>query len=175
MEFGEDTLVVNRTIRPLDFMFDGRPGVLKPGYKAVEKEEKGTAKLVVVPAGRDGQPVVNHLPFQMAEMARRQNIIKGTEDPFDIHNVQYLVGVAVRNEDTGALVPAENWPMNAIDPCEQSDALERLDRSKIEKWQGRDAEVVPAFGFPRDRGAAAGGEPFKAGPDAHFGILESGR
>lgn len=166
MAFGDDTLVVNRTTKPLNFTWDGQPGELPPGYKVVENG--------VVPAGRDGQVVVTHLPVLVAEMARRQNVVKGTENPFDLHDVQYLVGVAVRDENTGVLSVAPNWPLNSIDYREQSDAIERLDRSMLPQQEGGQAHPIPAFGFPRQRVTAGGAEPFSAGPDAHFGILDSG-
>ena len=167
MAFGETVLVVNRTTKPLDFTFDGQPGVLKPGYRQVESG--------VVPAGRDGQVVVTALPMLVAEMARRQNIVKGTENPFDLGDIEYLVAVAERDEDSGKITVAPGWPHNDLSYREQSDAIERLDRSVLPESEGGQAHAVPAFGFPRQRVAAGGADPFKAGPDAHFGILDSGR
>ncbi len=157
MPLGEDCLVVNRTTKPLNYTYDGVPGILRPGYR----RDGGK----IAPAGRNGEILITHLPFSIAEMARRQNVVMGTENPYDPADVQYLVGIAVRDPETNALSPAARWPFNRIDYMEQGDATERLDRSLLlAKDQG--AVVMPSRAYPRTRGAAGGGEGFKAGNDA---------
>ena len=160
MGYGDDTIVINRTTKPLDWTFDGRHGVLNPGFRL-----EGTK---VVPAGRNGRPALQHLIFQVAEMARRQNVIKGTENPFDLREVEYLVGIAVEDEN-GKLVAALGWPQNEITHCEQSSAKERMNRSLLGA-EAQGAETRGAAGWPKSRGAAHGAEPFKAGNDSPVGL-----
>lgn len=161
MPFGEDCIVINRTTKPLNYCYDGRHGVLKPGYKLGEKD-------IILPAGKNGRPAVQHLIFQVAEMARRQNVIAGTENPFDLREVQYLVGIAVEDEE-GRLIAAPGWPENAITPCEQSVAKERLDRRLLDA-EAQTAQTVRGRSFPRTRRQAEGGEPFTAGNDSQVGL-----
>lgn len=52
-----------------------------------------------------------------AEMLKRQNPVMGTEDPFDPRSPDFLVGI-------------EEWG-DDITPIEQSDKLERFDRSLV--------------------------------------------
>ena len=146
--------VVNRTTKPLNFVFDGVPGVVRPGYKLTLDGE-------VVPAGRDGEPFTEHLPKDRAEMARRQNVIMGTEDRWNFNVQEYLVGAAVRDED-GHVSAAPGWPFNAIDHTEQSDALERFNRETMGEGD-RGAVTVPASGFPRGRQAAMGALHYNEG------------
>jgi len=159
MAYGDDTIVVNRTTKPLEFTYDGRHGQLKPGYRI----DNGK----VVPAGRNGRPALQHMAYQVAEMARRQNVILGTENPFDLREVQYLVGIG--SEDGDKLVADPNWPNNSIAPVEQSQAVERLNRKLLDD-EAQTAQPRRSAGWPQSREAAKGGEGFKAGNDSLVGI-----
>ena len=57
------------------------------------------------------------LPEFAAELVKRQNVVMGTEDPDNPRDVEYLCGVEAWGDD--------------IDHVEQSDAVERLDRSLL--------------------------------------------
>lgn len=103
--------VVNRTTAPLDGMFDGQPVVLVPGYK---KGPDGA----IEGAGMGGTVAVNPLPYWAAEKIKAQNPIMGTEDPEVANDCDFLVGV-------------EEWG-DDISHCEQSDAIERLDREMMD-------------------------------------------
>lgn len=135
---------VNRTLEPLNFMFDGVPGVVHPGYK---RDASGK----IVPAGRDGQPFTTPMTKVSAEYARRQNVKLGTEDRYS-GEAEFLVGIGVRTAE-GTLVANEHWLYNRIDPTDKGVARERLDRSTMPK---RDQGVVEieAAGYPRGRGGA---------------------
>jgi hypothetical protein len=114
-------LVVNRTTRPLDAMFDGQPVVLLPGYMLAPKEgdeEKDKPKLVIVGAGPAGAVVTNSLPYFAAELVKRQNPVMGTEDPEAPNVFDSLIGVVEWGDD--------------ISHLEQSDAIERLDRELLD-------------------------------------------
>ena len=165
MGYGDDVVVVNRSILPLGYCYDGRHGVIKPGYKVDPKDPKK-----VIPAGRNGRPAIQHMLFQVAEMARRQNIIYGTEDPHDLREVQYLIGV-VEEGDDGVLFPAPNWPQNAITHCEQSDAKERLNRALLDP-EAQTAQNRRAGGWPRSRAAtdALTRDDFRAGNESPVGL-----
>lgn len=135
---------VNRTTKPLDYMFDGIPGVLLPGYRI-------NAKGVVLPAGRDGQPQTTHLTKVCAEYARRQNVKMGTEDQSS-GEAELLIGIADRSPD-GTLTVNPNWMYNDISYTEQSDRIERLDRSKMAVLD-RNVTAMSASGMPKGRSAS---------------------
>lgn len=137
---------VNRTTKPLNFLFDGVPGVVVPGYKF-------DAKGVVIPAGRDGQPQTTPLTKTCAEYARRQNVKMGTEDAMS-GEAEFLVGVAQRDNETGELSANPHWLYNDISYTEQSDSPERLNRSLLEP-RAQNATVVQSSGFPRGRAGSA--------------------
>ncbi len=160
MGYGEDTLVVNRSIKPLDFTWDGKHYVLKPGYKL------DGAK--VIGAGLNGRPSITHMPYQMAEMARRQNVLMGTEDPMAPRDVQHLVGIAVEDEN-GNLVAAPGWINNTITHAEQTSATERLNRKQLDP-EAQTAQPRRAGSWPRSRASAEPIEPFKAGNESLVGI-----
>jgi hypothetical protein len=63
------------------------------------------------------KPGKNSLPDLIARKAMEQNPILGTETIYSIGNCQSLLGVVEWNNDCS--------------PLEQSDAIERLDRSKL--------------------------------------------
>jgi hypothetical protein len=113
MPIGKMVNIVNRTIAPLDGMFDGQPVVLIPGYK-VEGEGK---EQKIVGAGPNGAPATNVLPYFAAELIKRQNPVMGTEDPENPAAFECLLGVVEWGDD--------------IDPIKQSDAEERIDRSLL--------------------------------------------
>lgn len=132
---------VNRTTRPLNFLFDGAPGVVLPGYKEVNGK--------IIPAGRDGQPQTTALTKTAAEYARRQNVQLGSEDPVSGEAV-FLVGVAERDPQTGTLTANPHWLFNEIDYVPPTDAIERLDRSMMDEV-AQSASKMRASGFPRGR------------------------
>jgi len=98
--------LVNRTTSPIDGTFDGQPLVIPPGYLNVEGKITG--------AGPNGTPFGFQLPEYAAEMVKRQNPIMGTEDPENMRDVEYLLGVEAWGDD--------------ISHVEQSDSEERFDR-----------------------------------------------
>jgi len=150
--------LVNRTTKPLRFLFDGVPTDLRPGYVV-----KGN---IVVPAGRDNQPATTHVMGKAAaEMARRQNPRMGTESRWNPAEVEYLVGVALRDPETNALVADPAWYLNQIDHVEQdTGAVERFDRSTMETGAQGAVAVPAAVGFPRGRGAAIEPLQYQDGP-----------
>ena len=133
--------VVNRTTKPLNFMFDGVPGHILPGYRL---DPKGKP----LPAGRDGYPQTTSLTKVAAEYARRQNVKLGTEDRYS-GEAQFLVGVAERGED-GLMTANPHWLFNDISYTEQGEAIERFDRSTMEP-SGQHATTVKTTGYPRGR------------------------
>lgn len=136
--------VVNRTTKPLNFMFDGIPGVVEPGYKVVGDS--------IVPAGRDGQPRTTPVGKTVAEYARRQNVKLGTEDK-DSGEAEFLIGVAVRDE-LGRLSADPHWLYNDISFTHQGEAIERFDRTKMDPRAAK-ASTEATVGFPRGRAGAA--------------------
>lgn len=136
--------VVNRTTKPLNFLFDGIPGIVEPGYKLVGE--------TIVPAGRDGQPRTTPLGKTKAEYARRQNVKLGTEDK-DSGDAEFLIGVALRDE-MGRISADPHWLYNDISYTEQGHAVERFNRSKMDPKAARGTEE-PTSGFPRGRAGAA--------------------
>lgn len=102
--------IVNRTTKPLNATFNGQPICIPAGYGELNGE--------IVPAGADGAPLSVMLPENAAEMVKRQNVLMGSEDPENPRDVEYLIGV-------------EAWG-DSIDHLEQSDAIERLDRSLMD-------------------------------------------
>jgi hypothetical protein len=151
--------VVNRTTKPLNYTWDGIPGILVPGYKV---NEKG----VVVPAGRDGQVRTVHLQSSVAEMARRQNIKHGSEDRWQ-GRVEMLVGIAHRSEEN-VVTAAPHWLFNDISHTEQGDSIERFDRSTMGEAD-RNVHAMSATGFPQGRGPTL--EPGRAGNDGPIGVM----
>lgn len=146
---------VNRTTKTLDFMFDGFPGVVNPGYR---KNAKGE----IEPAGRDGQPQTTPLNKTMAEYARRQNVKLGTEDRYS-GEAEFLVGVAERLPD-GKLIANEHWPFNDISYTDAGTAIERLNRASMAP-QDQKAVAAPTSGYPRGRsGSADAPFQFQDGP-----------
>jgi hypothetical protein len=136
---------VNRTTKPLNFMFDGVPGVVHPGYKLALDGS-------VVPAGRDGHARTTPLTKTTAEYARRQNVKLGTEDRYS-GEAEFLVGVADRNDD-GTLVANPHWLFNDISYTEQGQSIERLNRASMAD-AARGARPSATSGFPRGREGAA--------------------
>lgn len=147
--------VVNRTTKPLNYVFDGQPGTIPPSYKFTDAGK-------VIPAGRDLQPLVTHLPKTIAEYARRQNVKRGTEDK-DTGEATFLVGVGMRLDD-GTLIADPHWLMNEIGYTEQGTSVERFDRSKLDA-RARKGVEVEGSGFPKGRlGAGEGPMQYNDGP-----------
>jgi len=118
--------VVNRTIHPLEVMWDGTPHVLPPGYVLAPKvEADGTPVLLpngdpvieLRGAGPNGEPLSKPMLFFAAEAAKRQNPIMGTLDPQHHLSYETLVGVIEWGDD--------------VSHVEQADAEELLDRSLL--------------------------------------------
>jgi hypothetical protein len=162
-------LTVNRTTRPLDVRWDGTPYVLPPGYVRVpvvdpegrpKVDRRGQPVTEVLPATLDGRPNRGGppcgvpLPAVVADAAKRQHPILGTEDPYNLdpRSTQYLVGVPEWGDECSHV--------------EQSSALERLDRSKLDESRRRVVALRPAGtrtapvkegpGRPATTGAARG-------------------
>jgi hypothetical protein len=92
--------VVNRSKKPLEAVWDGKRYALPPGKSA-------------------------H-PAVVAEAAKRQNPIMGSEDPYS-GEMQYLIGI----EEYG----------DPCDPAEQTSEIELMSRRKLHG--ARQIEVVP--------------------------------
>ena len=146
--------VVNRTTKPLDVMDDGRPYVIPPGYVTVPDLDADTGEqrtrrikvdgkpvdeplFKVVGADKHGQPSHDGQPFQFAMMAgaavraRRQHILRGSQDPVNPQFAETLVGI-VDIEDP-------------ISHQEQAgDEVELLDRSLLP----RDRQTVESVRNP---------------------------
>jgi len=104
MGLPESVTLFNRTQGNLRCMFDGQDFTIKPGK--------------------------NHgFPRVAVRFAKDQNPVMGSEDPYNPHDVQFLVGVAA-------------WG-DPVDPIEQTSSRERMDRSKIE-GEGKDAVPGPS-------------------------------
>lgn len=95
--------VVNRTSRAVESTFDGR--------------------VSVIPAHGEKPMLV-----QQAELAKRQNPVMGTEDPFNPYAGTYLLGVKEWGDD--------------ITPIEQSACEERFDRDLLTMPGAQKAEVI---------------------------------
>lgn len=102
--------VVNRTLEPLDVMWDGVPKVIPPGYK---KLEDGT----IVGTGPEGMPHREPCEYYMAHASKTQHPVPGTLDP-EVHNAfECYTGVVEWGDD--------------ISYREPSAAIELLDRSLL--------------------------------------------
>lgn len=86
--------VGNRSSKPLTIMFGGRQFDLPPFPKTV------------------------HLPAVVASAGLNQHPVMGTENPYNPHDVQYLIYV-------------EEWKKLPKTPIEQSESIERIDRSLL--------------------------------------------
>lgn len=169
--------VVNRTTHDLNGTFNGQPLVIPAGYKPIEVPKmrlvkgKDGAPDTEEPVLKDGNPVMQRriigagpggialavmLPDYAAEMVKRQNVVMGTEDPDNPRDVQYLIGSEAWGDD--------------ISHLEQSDAIERLDRSLMgDDAQGavvRGAKRKRSRGFTDDRLYNPGGIRGDVGPAA---------
>lgn len=143
MGFTDFVMAVNRTTHPLEVTYNGRAWVLVPGYRRVPRlqddgspvlhtkgKQKGRPIVDIEPAGPTGEPATTTLPYFVAEAAKRQNPVMGTENPYGVDGkgLDYLVGVPEWGDDCSHR--------------EQSEAPERLDRSQLVDPRARDAEVI---------------------------------
>lgn len=92
--------VVNRTKKPLEGVWDGHR--------------------YAIPVGKSSHPAI------VAEAAKRQNPVMGSEDPYTME-MDYLVGIEEYGDDCS--------------PIEQSPAIERFSRDKL--VGAKETEVVP--------------------------------
>ena len=147
--------VVNRTYdTPLEVMDDGIPWVIRCGYARVPKvddqgvqvkDDQGGPAFEVVGAGPGGTVFMEPLPYFAAERAKRQNPVMGTEDPLNPSAYETLIACPEWGDD--------------YSPLEQSDAIERLDRSLLApELQNIDVKAVRGARRP---------VPVK-GPDGRF-------
>jgi hypothetical protein len=122
--------VVNRTTEPLECMDNGVPWTIKPGYKReqrvipVKKGSNAAGDIIVeemteviVGAGPGDTVYMEPLPYFVAERAKRQNPVMGTLDALNPNIFDSLIGVPDWQDD--------------ITPCEQSEAIELLDRETL--------------------------------------------
>lgn len=79
-------------------------------------------------------PKVVHLPAMVAAAGLNQHPVMGTENPYNPHEVQYLLYV-------------EEWNKLPKTPLEQSDAVERIDRSMLPKDRQK-TQTITAAGRP---------------------------
>lgn len=126
---------VNRTLGPLDAMYDGQPVVLLSGY-VEDYDEKG--KKSIIGAGPAGSVRTNPLPYFAAEMVKRQNPVMGTEDPENPKDFESLVGIVEWGDD--------------IDHIEQSAAEERLDRGLMDDTAQTAKNIMTSAGRKSKRG-----------------------
>lgn len=149
--------VVNRTTQPLEVMDDGVPWPIRPGYALREKrddngdivyKERLDAKgdpvlengkpvldpIIEVVGAADGRVAMEPLPFFAAERAKRQNPLMGSEDPLSPTSFVSLIAVPDWGEDYSYL--------------EQSDKIERLDRSLMDEV-AQTAVPIAGRGAPR--------------------------
>jgi hypothetical protein len=126
--------VTNRTLEPLDVMYDGAPDVIPAGYA---RDDSGA----IVGAG----PLVNGayqvltypMEFFAAEAAKRQHPRMGTMDPnsTDARDTEYLIGVGAWGDE--------------VNFVEQTGADELLDRSKLPLAR-RNAQAIDLADGARD-------------------------
>lgn len=145
MSFQKIIHVVNRSTENIEVTDDGVPWVIRPGYKRVEKlgedgkpmldPETNQPLFDVVGAGPGGSVFMEPLPYFAAERGKRQNPVMGTEDPFSPTEFDSLVAVPEWGDD--------------YSPIEQSNAIERLDRSMLGSDEQK-AVVIPARGARRE-------------------------
>lgn len=119
--------VVNRSLEPLEVMDDGIVWTIRPGYAVRPKRGDnnepivdavtGAAEMEVVGNGPNGDVLMEPLPFFAAERAIRQNPVMGTEDPYSPQTFESLVACPAWNQDYSFR--------------QQTDAIERLDRSQL--------------------------------------------
>lgn len=107
--------VVNRTLEPLDAMYDGRPYVIPPGYKVTGEG----ASQKVVGAGPGGEPASIPMLAGVAKTLIAQHPVMGTQDPYSAHPDQFEIGV---------VESPERFP---IDFVEDTEAVELLDRTLV--------------------------------------------
>jgi hypothetical protein len=140
MTFQRIVHVVNRTFdRVLQVTDDGIPWQIRPGYRRVEDAEgnpvlSDEGKEQVLGAGPGGTVFMEPLPYFAAERAIRQNPVMGTEDPLNPNAFESLVAVPDWGHD--------------YSPLQQSDAIERLDRSQM-SGDAQTAIVMTAIGGRR--------------------------
>lgn len=136
--------VVNRTLDPLEVMDDGVPWVIRPGYKLqprldgkgqpVLSAETGEPEMEVVGSGPGGEVLMEPLPYWAAERAIRQNPVMGTEDPY-------------QPQDFKSLIACPTWPgRDDVSFCQQSNAIERLDRSLLPEEVQSASKVIAGAG-----------------------------
>lgn len=76
--FYEQAVLVNRTSKPCEVVFDGQRIKIKPNYDAAGKRLKG---------------VVNSVPTLCIPYALNQNALMGSEDAHDPSSFQSVIGV----------------------------------------------------------------------------------
>lgn len=98
----------------------------------------------------DVEPGDNWLPEIVAEAAKRQNVVLGSEDPFTLA-CEYYVGIKEQGDDCS--------------PMKLSKEIERVNRKKLMKaGSPKDkVEVIPGQTGLYNRGSVAGG-PQSADP-----------
>lgn len=89
MEF---VTVVNRTSKPLEGIWDGKRRSYPPGETP-------------------------NVPMIQAEAVRRQHVLMGSADPYEMNVAEYLIGIPELKHDCS--------------PLEQSDEVERWDRTLV--------------------------------------------
>lgn len=134
--------VVNRTTVPLEVMDDGRPWVIRPGYKAVARmdddgnpvmdPDTGEPAYDIVGSAPNGQVQMEPLDYFAAERAKRQNPVMGTANPYDPTSFQSLIAVPDWGDDYSHI--------------EQTMANELIDRTllPLERQQGAQAVTMSA-------------------------------
>lgn len=97
-------------------------------------------------------PATKELPKVVADRALQQHVIMGTEDPFNPKRFETLVYVKGWKNAYG-----EEWPST---PAEQSDAIERIDRSLCDPDR-QEAEVLKFGRMPPEKMTNGVGALFK--------------
>ena len=142
--FQELVTVINRTSKPLNVRFDGQDFELKPNYNVEGELIKG---------------VVNQIPSQTVIYAKSQNVLMGSEDPFDPSEFVVLIGAVAKKGQK---------QKDDISYCEQSNEPTRV---RLKDYLGDDPMIKEIRLGGRQTPAARRGET--TGPTTPFEIRQS--
>lgn len=99
---------------------------------------RSTKTLTIMYGGRQYEvppyPKTVHLPAVVAAAGLNQHPVMGSENPYNPHDVEYLLYV-------------EEWKKLPKTPLEQSDKVERIDRSQLPPDR-QDVKTLHAAGRP---------------------------
>ncbi len=102
--FQDNCIMVNRTSKPLELIFDGQRMILQPNYNEKGERIEG---------------VINTVPRVCIPYALNQNVRMGTEDAIDPSSFESLVGVEADSKDR------KTYSWHDCSYIEQTEALTR--------------------------------------------------